>query len=51
MNHGGSYVDSPDWVKSQETTINPVNDDDKFFQHPATIALNYKKIVKHPERT
>ena len=22
-NHGGSYIDSPDWMKNEKATINP----------------------------
>ena len=29
--HGGSYIDSPDWVKKNRATINPKNKDDKCF--------------------
>ena len=24
-NHGGSYIDSPDWTKIEKATINPIN--------------------------
>ena len=24
-NHGGSYIDSPDWIKNKKATINSVN--------------------------
>ena len=24
-NRGGSYIDSPDWIKNKKTTINPIN--------------------------
>ena len=23
VRHGGSYIDSPDWIKKKKTTINP----------------------------
>ena len=42
--HGGSYTDSPDWIKMKKGTINPKNTNDKFFQHEATIALNCDEI-------
>ena len=29
---GGSYIDSPDWIKEKKATMNPKNDDDKCFQ-------------------
>ena len=27
-NHVGSYIDSPDWIKSKKATINPINKKD-----------------------
>ena len=29
-NHGGSYIDSPDWIKNIKTTINLINKKDVF---------------------
>ena len=28
---GGSYIDSPDWMKKKKATINPKNKNDKCF--------------------
>ena len=40
-NHGGSYIDSPDWIQNKKATINPINkSDDKCCQDTATLALN-----------
>ena len=25
MNHGGSYIDSSDWIKNKKGIINPIN--------------------------
>ena len=36
---GGSYVESPDFIKKKKTTKNRKNDDDRRFQYVATIAL------------
>ena len=47
---GGSYIDSPKWLKDKKSTINPKNDDDKFFQYVVTLALNLDNIDNHPER-
>ena len=47
---GGSYIDSPDWIKTKISIISPKNEDDKFFQYAATVALNYEKIKWNPER-
>ena len=30
-NRGGSYIDSPDWIKNRKATINPINKKDKKF--------------------
>ena len=48
--HGGSYIDSPDWMKKKEATINQKNKDDKCFQYAATLALIYGGIKWNPER-
>ena len=47
---GGSYIDSPKWLKDKKSTINPKNNDDKFFQYAVTLALNLDKIKKDPQR-
>ena len=32
QDHGGSYIDSTDWIKNQKLTINPINKkDNKCF--------------------
>ena len=41
---GDSYIDSPDWMKKKEATINPKNADDKSFQCTVTVAVNYEEI-------
>ena len=41
LNRGRSYIDSAKWLKSKKTTINPKNDDDKYLQYAATVALNH----------
>ena len=51
LNRGGSYIDSPKWLKDKKATINPKNKDDRCFQYAVTIALNYQKIKSNPERT
>ena len=39
------------WVKSKKAPVNPINkNDNKCFQYAATVALNYEKIGKNPER-
>ena len=42
---GGSYIDSPDWIKKKKATINPKNTDDKCFQYAATVALKYVQLI------
>ena len=41
LNRGRSYIDSAKWLKNKKTTINPKNDDDKYLQYAATVALNH----------
>ena len=50
LSSGGSYVDSPKWLKDKKSTINPKNNDDKCFQHAVTLALNVDKIKKDVQR-
>ena len=50
LSRGGSYTDSPKWLKNKKATINPKNNDDKCFQCALTAALNYEKIRKDPQR-
>ena len=49
-NRGGSYTDSPKWLKDKKSTINPKNNDDKCFQYAVTLALNLVKIKRDPQR-
>ena len=43
----GSYIESPEWLKTKGATINPKNEkDNKCFQYALTIALNYNEIKK-----
>ena len=51
-NRSGLYIDSLDWIKNKKATINPVNrKDNKYFQYPVTVTLNYEEIEKDPEKT
>ena len=46
VNRGGSYIDSPKWLKDKKSTINPKHNDYKCFQHPVTLALNLDKKME-----
>ena len=50
ISKGGSYIDSPKWLKNKRSSINPKNNDYKCFQYAITLALNLDKINNHPER-
>ena len=51
LSTGGSYIDSPKWLKNKKATINPQNKkDDKCFQDALTVALNHEQIKNNPER-
>ena len=50
LNRGGSYIDSPKWLKDNKSTINPKTNDDKCFQYAVTLALNLDNIGNNPER-
>ena len=47
---GGSYIDSPKWLKDKKSTVNQKNNDYKCFQYATTLALNFNKINKDPQR-
>ena len=52
FHRGGSYIDSPFWMKNKKTTINSINKkDNKCFQYSVTVALNHEEIKKDPQRT
>ena len=41
---GGSYTESPDWIKANKKKINLINKkDDIGFKYVLTVALNYEK--------
>ena len=46
LSRGGSYIDSPKWLKNKMATINPKNNDDKCFQYALTVTINYEKFKK-----
>ena len=50
LKRGRSYIDSPEWLKKKEETINPKNNDDNCFQYALTVALNHQNIEKNPSR-
>ena len=50
-NRGGSYIDSPDWIKNKNATKNSIiKKDNKCFQYPVTVVLNPEKIKKYLQR-
>ena len=50
ISKGGSYIESPKWLKDNKCTVNQKNNDNKCFQYAATLALNFNKIDKNPQR-
>ena len=50
LNRGGSYIDSPEWIKNKKSTVNPNNNDYKCFQYAVTVSLNHDKINRDPQR-
>ena len=50
LNRGGSYIDSPKWLKNNKAIINPKNNDDKCFQYALTVVLNHEQIKKDPQK-
>ena len=50
LDRGGSYIDSPKWLKNKKATLNSKNNDNKCFQYAITVALNQKNNKKDPQR-
>ena len=50
ISKGGSYIESPKWLKDKKSTINQKNTDNKCFQYATTLALNFNNIDKHHQR-
>ena len=50
LSRGGSYIYSPIWLKNKKATVNPKNNNDKYFPYASTVALNHEKIKKDPQR-
>ena len=50
ISKGGSYIESPKWLKDKISTINQKNNDNKCFQYATTLALNFNNIKKDPQR-
>ena len=50
LSRGGSYINSPEWLKNKKATINSNNNDDKSFQYAIAVALNNDQIKKNSQR-
>ena len=50
INKGGSYIESPKWLKDKIFIVNQKNNDNKCFQYATTLALNFNKTDKTPQR-
>ena len=50
ISKGGSYIESPKWLKDKKCTINQKNTDNKCFQYAATLTLNFNNIDRNPQR-
>ena len=50
LNRGGSYIEPAKWIKDKKSKLNPKNNDHKCFQYAVTLALNYDKIDRNPQR-
>ena len=45
--YGGSYIDSSNWIKNKNTTINPITKkDNKCFKQAVIFLLNHEEIKK-----
>ena len=48
-NCGGSYIDSPGWIKNKKATINPINKKGNS-RYAVTAVINDEEIEKDPQR-
>ena len=49
---GGSYIDSPGWIKNKSSTMNLINKkDNNCFQYAVIVGSNHEKIRKQSGRT
>ena len=48
LNRGGSYMDSPEWLKNKKVIINPKNNDDEFFSICSNCCI---KLLKHQRQS
>ena len=46
----GSYIESPKWLQDKKCIVNQKNNDNKCFQYATTLALNFNKIDRNPQR-
>ena len=47
LERGGSYIETPKWIKNKKATTNYKDeDDDRCFQYSTTIALSYDEMKK-----
>ena len=45
----GSYIDSPDWIKTKNATINHINYDEEYSKEPKILEFNqYQKYDNTP---
>ena len=50
ISKGGSYIESPKWLKDKKCIVNQKNNDNKCFQYATILALNFNKIDRNPQR-
>ena len=50
LNRGGSYTELAKLIKDKKSIINPKNNNHKCFQYEVTLALDYDKIDRNPQR-
>ena len=51
INRGGSYIESPAWLRNKKCAINlQYKNDNKCFQYSITAVLNYEKNNNHSEK-
>ena len=48
LDRGGWNIDSPKWLWNEKITMDPNNNDVKYFQYSIAVVLNHEQIKSHP---
>ena len=50
LKRGGSYIETPEWIKKKKAIINIMNDNEKCFQYAILVGLCYDEMKNNQQR-